>query len=1695
MTSSISSSPVFQFQGLASGLDTQSIIDATMAAYKKPLTALEGRRDELDFQRTQFRALNDQLFALQQVSLALRLESTFRSKLVASSDEAVVTATATADAARGTHTVKVNSIAQAASAFGDLTTTYRRTDLTSTAGVSMAGGETHDTTAGTHTVQFTSGRAGRVVGWATGVELDRTLGSYGITNATGFAIRTQGSTYAVSDLTADSTVRDLVQAINTGGSRAIAEVRDGRLAITGSTGGTDFAIVDSNGNYTDSIAAKLLGASGERITAASIVGTRSVTAGQTLSSLGVSSANSLRIVVGAEDQTVTIAVGSTVQQLCDQINTQFAGVDAAVVGGRVVLSATRVGQGFEVIGTDYATDVVAQVFGLGARQSTQGQAVNASASVTGASSGARIVGGVTVQSNDPLSAYGVTQTNGMKIIAEDGSTLTLSGLTTSSTVGDVVAAINAGSSSVRAQVIGGRLVLSSADGGRNFTIQDVDETQNGLASRLLGLASPGASTMIQQSTAGTLWANAGATPSLQDASDGANGAILGQRPLTGDVVLGNTLDSYGVTVFGGFTVTVDRVSTTLTMASGQTVADLVAALDAVNGVRASVYDGRLLVEAEDGNSDVTLSDSDYTDGIAPRLMGITAERASTAEITGAVSGLTGAETLTSLGIDSSDGFSLNVAGTSKTITGLTGTSTVTDLIAAINSQVTTVSASLTADGRLSIRALEPHVNFVLSDSDYRRTIAGEALGLRASQATLEPAKFNGQVVGAATGAAVVGPDLSASGGLTSALSAFGITTTNGQFVITVRGAEQTVEFASTDTLGTLLGRIDALVGIRADFVAGRVVLGAEDPREDFTVESGLTSYATGMGFRELLGTSASLTTSGRSSSTNRVTAASTGDYTAADLVLPTQGGNPEFHAQVGSEGFILSDLYLGGLLQGTGANSSFKTGTAYLYTSAELTTGVDTPATVRSSAPVGQRSSFALTEVDSPTATASSLVGNAVFEEAVAGTYSVVFVTGGYVIQDASGNALGEAVADGATFTAYADSALAGSSLTFTSTGSPAPATDDQWSFTLGLDLTKSLASAGFATAATTATNGTFSINGKQITITDYSTETVESVLAKINGSGAGVLATYDRQADQFLLSSTTLGGDATITMGALGDSSNFLTIARMDLGTGGGTLTSGSSNDGVTTDVRLSSAGLSTSVTAGTFSINDVKLYVDPASDTLEDIIARINDSAARVRASYDSVNDRLVLETDSDDPQTTTNTLRVRVGGTTDTSNFLVAMRLASSSEAGASRQVGKAGTDAQVVVDGVSYTRVTNSVDNILTGVTLNFTGASDKTASISISVDEDRALEALSKWVAEWNKAVVTLNPDQLTKTQKKYLTELTDDERANMTFSEIDDYEALNEAYRTQELFRTDPTSRRLFYQLRTAATDPVRGLDESYNALDDLGIETYTTLGQIVTKGHLVLDSTDAEEILAKLKDNSSLVNAIRYNEEDVLALFAAKSYAGSGASVTAGATVSTSGLQMPAGGEALQFRVGDGRRNSAVVSLQPGVLYTREQLLELLDNAGLNIGDDDQLTDLVGVRASITQQGALTFAATSSETDANVWFEDLSTGANTLETILRIFVPQTGDGIGEYFNSTLAAAMKSDGVLGIRTKAGGSFDSQISELDDRITDWETRAALKEQQLQDTYTRLETTLSQLQSKQTAINQLAASLPSTSSSSS
>lgn len=131
----------------------------------------------------------------------------------------------------------------------------------------------------------------------------------------------------------------------------------------------------------------------------------------------------------------------------------------------------------------------------------------------------------------------------------------------------------------------------------------------------------------------------------------------------------------------------------------------------------------------------------------------------------------------------------------------------------------------------------------------------------------------------------------------------------------------------------------------------------------------------------------------------------------------------------------------------------------------------------------------------------------------------------------------------------------------------------------------------------TTVGNGSFALNGTTITVS--ASDTLDGVIARIDASGADVDASYDAATDTVRLERRT-AGDLGIEMS--GDTSGFLAAMKLY----GATVTPGLAAGSERSMALLDSFD---GVTSGTLTINGVAVAIDPASDSIEEVVQRIDD------------------------------------------------------------------------------------------------------------------------------------------------------------------------------------------------------------------------------------------------------------------------------------------------------------------------------------------------------------------------------------------------------------------------------------------------------------------------------------------------------
>lgn len=147
-----------------------------------------------------------------------------------------------------------------------------------------------------------------------------------------------------------------------------------------------------------------------------------------------------------------------------------------------------------------------------------------------------------------------------------------------------------------------------------------------------------------------------------------------------------------------------------------------------------------------------------------------------------------------------------------------------------------------------------------------------------------------------------------------------------------------------------------------------------------------------------------------------------------------------------------------------------------------------------------------------------------------------------------------------------------------------------------------------------TIADGSFEINGVAIDV--YASDSLNSVLERINAADAGVTASFNAATSRVVLTSTTAGGDGDIQVA--NDSSGFLAATHLD----DATLQAGAAGDFATSLDQVSTL---TDIGSGTISVNGTTIAIDIGVDSLDDIRARL--SALGVTLDYDADRERFTL------------------------------------------------------------------------------------------------------------------------------------------------------------------------------------------------------------------------------------------------------------------------------------------------------------------------------------------------------------------------------------------------------------------------------------------------------------------------------------
>ncbi len=398
--------------------------------------------------------------------------------------------------------------------------------------------------------------------------------------------------------------------------------------------------------------------------------------------------------------------------------------------------------------------------------------------------------------------------------------------------------------------------------------------------------------------------------------------------------------------------------------------------------------------------------------------------------------------------------------------------------------------------------------------------------------------------------------------------------------------------------------------------------------------------------------------------------------------------------------------------------------------------------------------------------------------------------------------------------------------------------------------------------------NGVFYINGTKIEIEDYTKYTPNELMAKINGSGAGVTMTYDYEKNIFQISNNK-GGAVELTMGNDTDTSSFFSVFKVGINSGA-TYVRGQNKGSLDTSAVISKLDPSFTypIKSGTFTINGVSIYVDTSKDSINEVISKVNKSGAGVTMTYDSTTDKFSL--------TSTNGERIKVGGPNDTSSFLLSTGLLYMQTQ--ETTIGTEGKDAVFTMNGVKYTRENNEVNDVVPGMsfTINTTG----TTVFNVKIDTDKAVTALAEFAAKYNKLINALNPTEISykdELREKYSEPLTDEKKESMSEDEIKKYQENYEKIQYYDLLIRSSELRTLKTNIRANLTKTINSDNSKFKSITQVGINIAgsSTRDTTITKLGLLFDvSTDPEKLAEYIKEQSDFVSILSENPDDVFYFF-----------------------------------------------------------------------------------------------------------------------------------------------------------------------------------------------------------------------------
>lgn len=313
-----------------------------------------------------------------------------------------------------------------------------------------------------------------------------------------------------------------------------------------------------------------------------------------------------------------------------------------------------------------------------------------------------------------------------------------------------------------------------------------------------------------------------------------------------------------------------------------------------------------------------------------------------------------------------------------------------------------------------------------------------------------------------------------------------------------------------------------------------------------------------------------------------------------------------------------------------------------------------------------------------------------------------------------------------------------------------------------------------------------------------------------------------------------------------------------------------------------LAPSGLTTSDTDGDgndieFKINDVLFQFKSSEDTLSSVMAKINgDPTANVKMTYDSINDKFMLES-----KQLGAVGKVKVDTAGGDGNLMQVLGLESANASGRDASI-----DFEDDSGAKTITRASN--DFTVNGITFSLKAEdTNNTTTIKVAGDATKTVDLIKGFINKYNELIDKINAKTGEKRPRTggdkgdlYLP-LTDEQKQAMSETDV----KLWEEKAKKGLMYRDSLLTDITYTMRKALYDPIEGLTDPATgksmSLFSIGIETggYETKGKLVIKDEQKLKDAiiNTPDLVAKLFGSESSTayspdtkSAVRYNQNGI---------------------------------------------------------------------------------------------------------------------------------------------------------------------------------------------------------------------------------